>query len=169
MMVDAFQVEKCKSYSVKKKFGLCDEPHPAHNPAYIDETNGARWIAVVENENGFLTTFMAIDNCIVLKRADGKMDKRCDGMLTYKLTVIFVELKDRGAKGNAWVEDAVPQLKSTITHFENSQLAANFKHKKAYISNREHPKFKTSQKERMEKFFMDTGYILRIEARIKLE
>lgn len=97
------------------------------------------------------------------------MAKRCDGVLMYNSTVIFVELKQRGAKGNAWVEDAIPQLKSTIESFEKTELSENYNQKKAYISNSEHPKFKTSQIERMEKFYIDTGYILRIEARIKLQ
>jgi hypothetical protein len=96
------------------------------------------------------------------------MEKRCDGMLIYKSTVIFVELKQRGTKGNAWVEDAEPQLKNSIKRFEQTELSENYIQKKAYISNSEHPKFKASQIERMERFYNDTGYILRIEARIKL-
>ena len=163
-----FRVPNCQTKSDKKLFGLCDDPSPAKNPAYIDETDGSKWIAVVENENGFSIIFTAIDNCIEIKSVDGKMEKRCDGMLTYNSTVIFLELKQRSAKGNAWVEDAEPQLKNTIIHFEKTELSENFDKKQAFISNSEHPKFKTSQTGRMEKFYTDTKYILRIEARIKL-
>jgi len=163
-----FKITKCQTKSDKKIFGLCDDPAPAKNPAYIDETDGFKWIAVVENEERYSTVFMAIDHCIEIKGADGKMEKRCDGMLTYDSSVILVELKQRGTKGNAWVEDAESQLKNTITHFEKTELSKNYNQKKAYISNSEHPKFKASQIGRMEKFFSDTGYILRIEARIKL-
>ncbi|TDB67337.1 hypothetical protein [Arundinibacter roseus] len=163
-----FEIASCQTQSDKKIFGLCDNPGPAKDPAYIDELDGAKWIAVVENENRHQTTFTAIDNCIEIKGADGKMEKRCDGMLTYNSTVIFVELKQRGAKGNSWVEEAELQLKNSIKHFEKTEFSESFNQKKAYISNSEHPKFKISQIGRMEKFFRDTEYILRIEARIKL-
>ena len=164
-----FQVAKCQTQTDRKVFGLCDNPSPAKDPAYIDQTDGSKWIAVIENEERFLTAFIAIDNCIEIKDSVGKMEKRCDGVLMYNSTVIFVELKQRGAIGNAWVEDAEPQLKNSIKHFEQTELSENFNHKKAYISNSEHPKFKASQIGRMERFFNDTGYILRIEARIKLQ
>lgn len=164
-----FEVAQCQTYSNKKRFGLCDDPAPASNPAYIDEADGAKWIAVVENDDRYSVTFTAIDNCIEILNAAGKMDKRCEGMLTYDTTVIFVELKQRGAKGNGWVTDAELQLKNTILHFENTELSENYSKKRAYIANSEHPKFKSSQISRMENFFTDTGYILRIEARIRLE
>lgn len=163
-----FQITKCQTQSDRKIFGLCDDPSPAKNPAYIDESDGSKWIAVVENEIRNHIVFTAIDNCIEIINADGKMEKRCDGMLTYSSTIIFVELKQRGAKGNVWVKDAEAQLKNSIRHFEKTELSEIYNQKKAYISNSEHPKFKTSQIERMEKFYLETGYILRIEARIKL-
>jgi len=105
-----FNDANCQTKSSKKTFGLCDDPPPANNPAYIDETNGTEWIAVVENESQQEIIFTAIDNCVEILRHDGKSKQRCDGMLTYNTTVIFVELKDRNAQGNAWVEDAIPQL-----------------------------------------------------------
>jgi hypothetical protein len=163
-----FQIAKCQTQSDKKIFGLCDDPSPAKNPAYIDEIDGSKWIAVVKNDYRYSAIFTAIDNCIDIKNADGKMEKRCDGMLTYNSTVIFVELKQRGAKGNAWVEDAEIQLKNSIFHFEKTELSEEYNHKMAYIANSEHPRFKTSQIGRMERFYIKTGYILRIEARISL-
>jgi hypothetical protein len=164
-----FDEPGCQTLSDRKKFGLCDDPTPAHNPAYIDEKDGSKWIAVVENEYGYSVTFTAIDNCIEIMRPDRTMEKRCDGMLTYNSAVIFVELKQRGARGNAWVVDAESQLRATIREFEKTERFKNFDSKKAYISNSEHPRFRASQAGRMERFFDDTGYIIRIEARIKLE
>ena len=41
--------------------------------------------------------------------------------------------------------------------------------KKAYIANSEKPKFRESQKRRMDEFLTDTGYVLRIENRIILD
>ena len=163
-----FDELKCQTSSNRKTFGLCDDPPPAKNPAYIDEANGANWIAVVENESQHKITFTAIDNCIETLRTDGKMKQRCDGMLTYNATVIFVELKDRDAQGNAWVEDAIPQLKSSIESFEDTLIAENFNKKLAYVSNKQHPKFKSTQQRRMDVFFDDTKYVLRIQGRINL-
>jgi len=90
-------------------------------------------------------------------------------MLTYNSTVTFVELKDREAQGNAWVEDAIPQLKSSIESFEDSLMAVEFNKKLAYISNKQHPKFKSTQQTRMDAFYDDTNYVLRIQGRINLQ
>jgi hypothetical protein len=163
-----FFEKKCQSTSSKKLFGLCDDPAPPSNPAYIDEHDGSKWIAVVVNDYLFHVTFTAIDNCIELWRIDGKAAKRCEGMLNYNSTLIFVELKERSAGGNKWVLDAEEQLRSTISHFETDPDSEDYLFKKAYIANSGHPKFKSSQMGRMDKFFLDTGYVLRIENRIIL-
>lgn len=159
---------ECQTKSFKKKFGLCDDPHPAKKPAYIDEVTGSKWIAVVENERCFNVTFTAIDHCINTHRADGKMDSRCDGVLSFNSTVIFVELKEQSGKGNEWVLDAEKQLRSSIQYFENQTGADDYSLKKAYIANKRHPKFKESQLNRMKRFQNETGYTLRIENRIEL-
>lgn len=163
-----FSDTACQSYSDKKLFGLCDDPSPAVNPAYIDETNGAIWIAVVVNENRYEVTFTAIDHCIEIKRADGLMDKRCDGLLTHNMTAIFVELKERDTPGNDWIVIAERQLRTSIAYFEDTEKAEDYTKKKAYIANSDRPKFRESQKRRMEQFQLDTGYVLRIENRIIL-
>jgi len=160
---------RCQSHSRKKTFGLCDDPDPAKTPAYIDETDGAKWIAVVENEMRRNITFTAIDNCVDILRQSGKMMQRCDGMLTYDNTVIFVELKDRQPLRNAWVLDAIPQLKSTIEVFEGTESANTYDNKLAYIANKQHPIFKSSQQKRMDLFLDETGYILRIHNRINIQ
>jgi len=72
-----FHKEKCQTNSSRKTFGLCDDPAPAKNPAYIDEENGANWIAVVENDSQQSITFTAIVNCIEILRPDGKVKQRC--------------------------------------------------------------------------------------------
>jgi len=162
---------KCQTFSSRKIFGLCDDPPEKDKnprPAYIDEYHGAKWIAVVENGDKYDVTFTAIDNCIEIRRADGKAAKRCDGVLTYGSTIIFVELKQSVPLGNGWVIDGEKQLRITIGYFELGDEAENYKRKEAYIANNEHPKLKESQMRRMEQFFDDTGYILRVVNRIKL-
>jgi hypothetical protein len=160
--------ENCQTRSAKKLFGLCDDPHPAKNPAYIDEGDGAKWIAVVVNDHSFDVVFTAVDHCIETKRVDGNLDHRCDGVLHYNTTVIFVELKERGARGNDWVVSAEKQLRASIRYFEKQINSDGFQMKKAYIANKEHPKFKDAQSFRMKKFQDETGYTLRIENRIEL-
>ncbi len=86
----------CKFTSTKRKFGLCDESASA----YIDEearNKNDKWIAEIRNPNEIQVDFYAIDNCIEIKKANGDMESRCDGMLYYNKTLIFVELKNREA------------------------------------------------------------------------
>ena len=170
MKLDFFN-SQCQSVSNKKRFGLCDE-QDNKEPAYLDERNGAKWIAVVENDELKEVHFIAIDYCIEIWRDDDptKMEKRCDGMLWYETSIIFVELKDRVSKKdkNAWVEDGEKQLKRTIAYFEKTEQSDKFTEKRAYIANKAHPRFKESQFQRMKNFKEKTGYILRIENRIKI-
>ena len=170
MEIDFFK-SQCQSVSNKKRFGLCDEQNNKQ-PAYLDERNGAKWIAVVENEELKKIHFIAIDNCIDIWRDEVKkeMDNRCDGMLWYETSIIFVELKDRVSKKdkNAWVEDGEKQLKRTIAYFEKTEQSDKFTEKRVYIANKAHPTFKESQLQRMKNFKKETGYTLRIENRIKI-
>ena len=170
MAIDFFN-NQCQQVSSEKIFGLCDDKED-NKPAYLDEENGAKWIAVVENEELKEIHFIAIDNCIDIWRDEVRkeMDNRCDGMLWYEATIVFVELKDRESKKdkNAWVEEGEKQLKRTIEYFEKTEQSGKFTEKRAYIANKAHPKFKGSQLVRMKRFQEETGYTLRIENRIKI-
>jgi len=166
MNVNFFDSE-FQQVSNKKRFGLCDDPPPAQTPAYLDEKDGRKWIAVVVNEFKFNVLFIPVDNCIELRKKDGRMDSRCDALLSYNSTIIFVELKQR--VGNDWIKEGDKQLRSTIKHFEKTEDSTNFHTKRACIANSKKTKFRTSQATRMNKFHKDTGYILRIENRISLE
>ena len=156
-----------KQYTSKKKtFGLCDKEPPPHLPAYLDENNGKKWIAVVDNFYQNSVRFVALDNCITLLRVDGKQDKCCDGLLSYNSTVIFVELTTR--TDTKWRKEKYEQLCATIKHFENTIDASTYKIKKAYIANNSRPKFKTSYGILTSRFLSDTGYVLRIQNRIEI-
>jgi hypothetical protein len=162
-----FLESKYQNTTNKKRFGLCDDVPPPHKPAYLDEKNGKKWIAVVNNEYRFLLLFVALDNSIDLKKDNGKKDKCCDALLSYNSTMIFVELKQR--TDSEWIKDGEKQLRQTIKHFELSEDAQRYPNKKAYIANSKCPKFRTTQKMRMDKFYGETGYVLRIENRINIE
>lgn len=155
------------SVSNKEKFGLCDEPAPSERPAYLSEETSNDWIAVVHNSKQNPISFTPIDHCIELLKDDGRMDNRCDCSLFHNSTIIFVELKQRKTKGNEWIKQGEKQLRSTIKHFEREAEAQHFIYKKAYIANSCRPLFRKSQVERMQRFFDDTGYSLRIENDIK--
>ena len=161
---------KGQTVTDKKRFGLCDDSVGAiHKPAYLDETDSTKWIAIVENEKMQTVIFVTIDNRLEFKRNDGTQEKICDGLLAYNAPVIFVELKQRSEKGNKWIAEGDGQLRNTIAHFEATEESSRFRTKKAYIANRKRPSFRKGQMVRMDKFLTDTGYILRIENRIRLD
>jgi hypothetical protein len=162
----SFFESKHQYHSTKRLFGLCDDAPPPHKPAYLDEVDGKKWIAVVVNDDAFDVLFVALDNSIALRKPDGSQDRCSDGLLSFNLTIIFVELTT--AKNEDWKKDKDGQLRITISHFEDTEEADNYKIKKAYIANRSYPKDNKKNMIRMDKFLKDTGYVLRIENRIIL-
>jgi len=46
MPIDFFK-PSCKTNSNSIKFGLCDDPPPDANPAFIDEMDQSKWIAML--------------------------------------------------------------------------------------------------------------------------
>jgi hypothetical protein len=158
----------CQSQTNQPKFGLCDDPPPSKDPAYININDSRKWIAIVENNQEINVIFTAIDNCIQIFRSDGKMDNRCDGMLTYNNNIIFVELKERKYTNSVWIDDGEKQLRKIISVFINNHDLQIFKSKKAYIANSKKPQFQYSHKERMQKFRNDTGFTLIIQKTIKV-
>lgn len=151
----------------KRRFGVCDPP-ASEEKAYIAVREGENWIAVVDNYYQTEVKFVPIDHCIELLRPDGKMDNRCDGCLYYEKTIIFVELKERNMKGADWIKDAEEQLRHTIKRFEDEKESTAFKVKKAYIANSARPRFRSGQTVRLENFFAETKYVLRIENTIEI-
>jgi hypothetical protein len=167
MSINFFDVD-CQSKTNQPKFGLCDAPSPSNDPAYIDTTDASKWIAIVENTNEIDVTFTAIDNCIKIRRADGTMDHRCDGMLTYQSHIVFVELKERNYTNSVWINDADQQIRNTIMVFVTNHDLANYKLKKAYIANSKKPNFQYAHKERMQRFRNETSFMLIIHNIIKI-
>lgn len=161
----------CKSSSSKEEFGLCDDSSKPTSPAYLDENRADKknnWIAVVHNLKNMQVDFYAIDCCVMIKRPDETQAKRCDGMLYYDKTVIFVELKDRGVTG--WIAKGTEQLKETIQHFRDNHLSeCKNLTLEARLSNRQSPYFKNNDQIHLAKFKDETGIVLRIGTNIELE
>ena len=166
-MINFFLKEHITSSS-RRRFGVCDPP-ASEQKAYIAEGEGENWIAVVDNYYEIEVKFVPVDHCIELLKPDGTMDNRCDGCLFYEKTIIFVELKDRNIKGANWIKDAEKQLRHTIKRFEDEGESNAFTVKKAYIANSAKPRFRSGQTVRMENFFAETNYILRIENTIEID
>lgn len=165
-MINFFPKEHIASCS-KRRFGVCDPP-ASEEKAYIAEDHGENWLAIVDNYYEIKVNFVPVDHCIELLKPDGTMDNRCDGFLFYEKTIIFVELKDRNIKGTRWIKDAEEQLRQTIKRFEDEKESDAFTIKKAYIANNARPRFRTGQTTRMESFFVETKYVLRIENTIEI-
>ena len=108
MAVD-FKKSACREKTNANLFGICDDPPPTKNPAYLDYSDSDNWIAWVDNQLTKSITFTAIDHCIEI---DSSRGERCDGLLEFDTTIIFVELKDRD--GGRWLGKARDQLKNTI-------------------------------------------------------
>jgi hypothetical protein len=158
--------DACKSESDEAFFGLCDDPKANTEPAYIDEDEREKWIAEVSNPARKNVSFHAIDNCIPLYREDGKMEKRCDGMLSYDKKLIFLELKDRG-KG-LWMKEARIQLTVTFNAFLLHHEKHSFSSLCAYIGKKQRPHYNTAGSEQIQRFKDETGLILRVQNKIQI-
>jgi hypothetical protein len=64
MKVDFFKAS-CQTVTQETKFGICDDDdNDIKTPAYINNDDATKWIAVVINKAAKEITFTAIDNCI---------------------------------------------------------------------------------------------------------
>lgn len=169
MQVDFFNNPN-KATTRKSRFGLCDDVAPVNCPttcAYIDESDEEKWTAVVTNTNQKTANFYPIDNCIEIRRPNGDMDNRCDGLLEYENNLIFVELKDRCSR-HGWVRDGLNQLKVTIRNFTTYHNIDDFNSIKAQLCNKQHPAAVVSCKEYVEKFKDETGYKVSVDRNITI-
>ena len=157
------------------EFGLCDDPHEAGIPkkrAYLDTATPDKWLARVLNGPRFEVTFKGVDDCIAIDRAATMADvqveeaSRCDGILLYHETIIFVELK---GKNRGWVNSAIDQLEATIKVFATSHDLTAYPRRLAYAVNSRHPTFPEGRIQRNNSYFVETGVVLRTKAVIDLE
>lgn len=149
----------CSTKSDKHEFGLVDDTPPPHKPAYIDETNKPNWIAIVKNPSQHSVTFYAIDHCVNILRSDGKMESKCDGVLSYRKNLIFVELKSK--KSRQWFKKGREQLTSTIARFKLNHDISLYAKVEAYVCNNLKPLAHTGQASNIQKFKNETGFILK--------
>jgi len=168
MSVDFFN-NPDKATTDSLRFGICDDVAPVDcpdNPAYIDESDSGNWTAVVTNPGRKSVTFYPIDNCVEIRRPDGNMDNRCDGMLNFNKNLIFVELKDRSSQG--WVGDGLKQLKITLRNFEKYHNVRDFERIYAQLCNKQRPSAVVSCKIDVNRFKDETGYTVIVDRNIEV-
>lgn len=160
MAIDFFQSD-CISSSNKNEFGLCDDPPPSTRPAYIDELDKSKWIAIVKNLKLKKVDFIAIDACINIRKANGKQESRCDGLLSYDNDLIFVELKSR--RGGQWVKEGREQLTITVDNFKNNYKMSDYNNVSANVCNNLKPHANSGHAVNIQQFFDDTELLLRTD------
>lgn len=143
-------------------FGICDDQN--NTPAYTTVSTAKTWIAKVENDENKSVIFTAIDNCIEIRRENGEMGNRCDGMLTYDQNIVFIELKDERSN---WIPHAIEQLEATILQFNQADLLT-YRHRRAFACNKRHPNFHVINNELSQRFFTNHRVRLNIQATIKI-
>ena len=165
MPIDFF-VNNCKTNSSKIEFGLCDDAPPASNPAYIDENDNSKWIGVVRNKNNKNVDFIAIDACIDIRKSDGKLESRCDGLLSFEKDLIFVELKCR--EGGSWLKKSRVQLTITVNKFKENYNISDFKNVHGNVCNSSRPISHSGHAANIQQFYDETNLVLKSEQIIEL-
>ncbi len=148
MSINFFKVQ-CLSKTSEIRFGICDDDNEL--PVYIDSLDENIWIATVLNAEGKVVNVTAIDKCIDFPLINGNMQSRCDAMLTCDNCLYVIELKNRRSD---WQSSGIEQLEATIQHLIDSLGTTyyNYRFRKAYVANKQHPRFHVIENEKMEKF-----------------
>ena len=162
-----FFKNNCKTNSNKVEFGLCDDPPPAINPAYIDENDKTKWIGVIKNNNNKEIEFIAIDACIDIRKQDGTLESRCDGLLSYENDLIFVELKYR--EGGQWLKKGREQLTITVNNFKANYDILAYNNVYGNVCNSLRPLSHSGHAANIQQFYDETNLVLKSENVIKIE
>lgn len=149
----------CNKVTRATDFGIIDIP-----PVELDFTNVDKWNLWVDNKNGIEVRFTSIDKCIEIPRSEGK---RCEAMLSYSDTIIFIELKER--EGAGWAGEAREQLINTIKIFKREHGISGFTKLYGQISNKKRPQFYAGGMSFYEYFEMETGFILKVSTHLKIQ
>lgn len=150
-------------------FGICDDATKEDEPAYVS-TNpkaDATWIARVDNRAGYEVTFKSVDKCIPILKGNGTAQSRCDSMLFYAATIIFVELKEQKDTSTKWAFKGSEQVKQTIKDFRESHDTTG-KTLQAYVANRIQPNAQQAHFSIIKNFTKAMKVVLRVEGIIKL-
>ncbi|MFI3328306.1 MAG: hypothetical protein SNH79_01100 [Rikenellaceae bacterium] len=147
------------------EFGLCDDQNG--EKAYSDITDRSKWVATVQNKNAISVVFTPVDNCLI-ENADLPCIGRCDGIVTTKKHLFFVEMKDKLAD---WMPHAKQQLEDTIKLFikNHPNEFKGFRIKKAFVCNKAKTRFQTIMNEEQKQFYDTYKVRLHIEGNIVIK
>ncbi|HOY31690.1 MAG TPA: hypothetical protein PKW80_07405 [Bacteroidales bacterium] len=167
MSIDFFKTV-CQKTTSEKKFGLYDAEDKT--PVKIKLTDEPSWNATILNTECRTISFTAIDNCIDVYRENGEMDSRCDCMLSYNSTLLFVELKN---KRDSWQSEGLSQIENIAKKMieEIPDIYYHFKKRKAIVANRKHqfPAFQNSNAEQRQYFSSKYNMRIQFDAEIIIE
>ncbi|MGF7232723.1 hypothetical protein [Arachidicoccus sp.] len=118
----------CQNTTSEIRFGLSDAEDMM--PVKIKLTEEELWNATVLNNDSKNILVTAVDNCIDVFRQNGEMENRCDCMLTYDTTILFVELKN---KRDSWQSEGLFQIENIVKIMiaETPDYYNNFKKRRA--------------------------------------
>lgn len=161
------QVYRREEVKYDKLLGICDPEGEV--PAYTSSVNSAegKWIATIQNVKKVGVQFVSVDKNIPIYRANGDMEKTCDGMILYGKNISFVELKDVRIGG--WLSEAIRQLTTTIEIFNRNHNYRDFEKRYAYPANCRHPQFQCSCREQLQEFRNKYHFTLVPKAMIVIE
>lgn len=150
----------CQNTTNEIRFGLYDAEDKT--PVEIKLTDEDIWNATILNNDSKSILITAIDNCIDVFRPNGEMDNRCDCMLTYDTTILFVELKN---KRDSWQSEGLAQIENIVKIMiaKNPDFYNGFTKRRAIVANRRHqfPAFQESNLEQRQYF--SSKYKMRIQ------
>lgn len=155
----------CQNTTNEMKFGLYDAED--QTLVTIKLTDEELWNATILNNDSKNILVTAIDNCIDMFRQNGDMDNRCDCMLTYDTSILFIELKNKRdswqSEGLAQIENVVKIMIAEIPGFYNG-----FAKRKAIVVNRKHqfPSFQESNPEQRQLFW--SKYKIRVQFKAEI-
>ncbi len=159
MSIDFLKAD-CQNTTNEIRFGLYDAED--QTPVEIKLTDEDVWNATILNNDSKSILITAIDNCIDVFRPNGEMDNRCDCMLTYDTTILFVELKN---KRDSWQSEGLAQIENIVKIMvaENPDFYNGFTKRRAIVANRKHqfPAFQESNLEQRQYF--SSKYKMRIQ------
>lgn len=158
MAINFFQTN-CQSSTRVTVFGIYDIP-----PATLSFNHPEEWHVWIDNDGAKLISHTAVDFCLDIPRAEGE---RCESMLTYDDTLMFIELKD--SDGGRWAGKARDQLINTIRLFKRDAGIAGYRRLYGHIANKQRPNFKAGGMRFSQEFEDETGFILRVSDVIKIE
>lgn len=151
-------------------FGICDDAPVKEFPrrrAYLDHNKPVNWLAKVVNQPRHQVIFKGVDNCIDIRKGNNNLQSRCDGILLYDESTVFIELKSQADDSTKWVTESAAQVKQTIKDFRKGH-PCNTTILEAYLVNAQRPEFQEGRQSYIDRFYQDTGVILHVEATITL-